>query len=97
MGYFSNGSEGADYEAQWCDRCLHQETCAVWLAHLVSNYKECNNPNSILHMLIPQSADGLSNERCRMFVDKGLLSDLALERYAFDQSQPTPSASGETG
>jgi hypothetical protein len=25
MGYFSNGTEGMDYEAQYCDKCVHQD------------------------------------------------------------------------
>lgn len=23
MGYFSNGTEGMDYYARWCERCVH--------------------------------------------------------------------------
>jgi hypothetical protein len=69
MGYFANGSEGMDYEAQYCDRCVHQNGgCAVWDAHMIANYTECNNPDSILHILIPRTADGLDNEQCTMFV-----------------------------
>ena len=86
MAYFANGTEGALYEEQWCDRCLHQgNTCAVWLAHMVHNYDECNKPDSILHLLIPRSVDGMSNERCRMFVDRGLLSNLAIQQYETEQ------------
>ena len=70
MGYFSNGTEGMDYEYKYCDHCVHQDDpCAVWLAHLVKNYDECNNKDSILHMLIPRSKDGF-NERCLMFKQK---------------------------
>ena len=69
MGYFSNGSEGADYEARYCNRCIHQETCTVWLAHLIHNYDECNNDASILNLLIPLTKDGLGNEQCTMFVE----------------------------
>lgn len=72
MGYFSNGSEGDDYERQHCDHCLHQKLedggCMVWLAHCLHNYRDCNDPDSVLHLLIPRSADDLSNERCTMFV-----------------------------
>lgn len=67
MGYFSNGTEGMLYEEEWCDRCTHQEGCAVWMAHLIHNYDECNKKDSILHMLIPRKKDGLGNEQCRMF------------------------------
>lgn len=76
MGYFSNGTEGQMYEEQWCDRCEHQEGCAVWTAHMLCNYEECNKENSILHQLIPRSKDKLSNERCRMFIAKRAMRDL---------------------
>lgn len=72
MGYFSNGTEAMMYEEQYCDNCVHQDGpdgksgCAVWLAHFLYNYKECNNPESILHLLIPRSKDGLTNEKCLM-------------------------------
>lgn len=71
MGYFSNGSQGMDYESRYCDRCFHQKIddggCAVWLAHMLKNYDECNNPDSILHLLIPLSQSRLDNEQCTMF------------------------------
>ena len=76
MGYFSNGCEGGDYEERYCNQCVHQygidgETpCAVWTSHLMCNYEESNNPSSILHMLIPLSKDGMSNEECEMFLAK---------------------------
>lgn len=73
MAYFSNGCEGMDYEAQVCGKCVHQAdqpACAVWEAHLWANYAECNNPASVLHVLIPRTADGLGNEQCRMFKAK---------------------------
>lgn len=70
MAYFSNATEGANYEERWCSRCMQlndQPMCAVWEAHLSTNYNECNKAESPLHVLIPRSADGLSNEQCRMF------------------------------
>lgn len=70
MAYFSNGTEGEDYEAQWCSRCVHLDDppmCAVWEAHLLANYDERRNAESPLHVLIPRSSDGLRNEQCRMF------------------------------
>ena len=72
MGYFSNGTEGMGYRDRYCDRCKHDinEDCAVWLAHLVANYEECNKKESVLHILIPRSEDGLRNEQCRMFVER---------------------------
>ena len=75
MGYFANGAIGMDYEAQWCERCIHEGGpeyedggCAVWLAHMEHNYAECNNPNGILHILIPRKNG--ENQQCRMFVEK---------------------------
>jgi len=67
MGYFSNGTEGMMYEDQYCSRCIHGDSCAVWAAHMIHNYDECNNDNSILHMLIPRTENGLGNQECRMF------------------------------
>lgn len=70
MGYFSNGTEGEDYWARWCRRCVHDNLdtgCAVWLLHMEHNYKECNNRGSFLHTLIPY--DG-RNGQCRMFWEK---------------------------
>lgn len=75
MGYFSNGTEGLWYEETYCLRCVHSNQgdpdgpgCAVWLAHQLYNYDECNNEESILHLLIPLTKDGLSNEQCKMFM-----------------------------
>ena len=64
MGYFPNGTAGMVYQQKWCDRCVHDNggegpMCAVWSAHLLYNYEECNNNKSILHLLIP-----LSNAKC---------------------------------
>lgn len=44
--------------------------CPVWFAHLMSNYEEANNPDSVLDLLIPRSKEGLGNEKCLMFVDR---------------------------
>lgn len=70
MGYFSNGTEGDQYEWHYCVRCIHYPTCAVWDAHLLYNYEECNKEESILHILIPRGEDGLGNEECTMFIEK---------------------------
>lgn len=76
MGYFSNGTEGMAYEERWCSRCIHRDDetgCAVMLAHNLHNYDECNNPASILHMLIPRN--GIENEQCEMFIEGTPLTD----------------------
>jgi hypothetical protein len=77
MAYFSNGTEGMDYQHNYCNQCLHdaKQNCPVWLLHLMHNYDECNKPDSFLHVLIPRSKDGLSNEQCTMYVPNAELSD----------------------
>lgn len=76
MGYFSNGSEGEGYIEEWCSRCEHWDEggCPVWLAHTIHNYAECNNKESILHMLIPR--EGFGNGRCGMFIEARASGDL---------------------
>lgn len=79
MGYFSNGTEGQLYEEQYCSRCVHrdgkdgQSGCAVWLAHLMDNYEQCNNPDSVLHVLIRQGDRKKGepwNLECEMFIPR---------------------------
>lgn len=74
MGYFSNGTEGESYYEQHCAKCIHAKPddggCVVWLLHLLYSYRDCNEKDSMLHVLIPRSEDGLSNEQCKMFADK---------------------------
>lgn len=75
MGYFPNGTAGMDYEARYCNRCAHgpiarpDDGCAVWLAHMLKNYDECNNADSVLHILIPRTEGGIGNEQCTMFLE----------------------------
>jgi hypothetical protein len=77
MGYFANGSENMDYEAEYCFKCVHSgqdDMCPVMFAHFLYN----DHPDSeskpdvkfILNLLIPRS--GVHNEQCKMFspVDK---------------------------
>lgn len=72
MGYFSNGSEGMDYESRVCEGCVHFKPddggCMVWLAHLTMNYKQHDIPEvkEILDLLIPPEKEGLGNQECRM-------------------------------
>lgn len=63
-----------DYEAQYCDRCVHQNGpdgksgCAVWLAHMTYNYELCNSKEAgkvILDMLIPEKDNFAA--QCSMF------------------------------
>jgi len=68
MAYFPNGSSGEIFQSQYCDKCLHKKDCAVWDAHLLHSYSECNNKESILHILIPMDEKGIYPEECRMFL-----------------------------
>ena len=78
MGYFSNGSEGRDYDERYCVRCVNYGPeegpgCPIWGAHLVWSYKLCNDDpkestgKAMLDSFIPRSKDGLNNEQCKMF------------------------------
>jgi hypothetical protein len=72
MGYFSNGTEGMEYQAQYCDKCIHWPAdpdkggCHVWLLHLLHNGAD-DKVHEALNILIPRTADGLGNEKCTMF------------------------------
>lgn len=90
MGYFSNGAEGMDYQNKWCDRCLHDNYekgvfCPVWGLHLMHGYTGSPERQAALDELIPRTKDGLGNERCKMFVDRGLMSNLQIERYEYNE------------
>ena len=65
------------YEAEHCSQCLHatdEAGCAVMMAHRLKNYDECNNEDSILHMLIPKDDKGFP-QICRMFVNKNAIKE----------------------
>lgn len=77
MGYFSNSTDGDAYLEAYCVRCIHfpkginEPYCGVWNAHMMANYKDCNNPESVLHILIPRRPDPkfghMGNAECTMF------------------------------
>lgn len=76
MGYFSNGSEGDDYQNKYCSRCQHLDEdggCPVFDAHLLYNYPALDEGQEklrgVLNMLIPRGEDGLGNEQCKMFME----------------------------
>lgn len=83
MGYFANGTEGAAYHEMYCSRCVHDrnEDCPVWAAHLLYSYRDCNNPTSILHMLIPTNGAG-DNDVCALFIERPAAGDLFAENAA---------------
>ena len=65
MAYFSNGTDGMQYEAKYCDKCVHMSAghgCPCWDAHMFWNYEECNKKDSILHKMIPQADSGFAAE-----------------------------------
>jgi hypothetical protein len=75
MAYFSNGSEGDRFQAEYCDRCVHwnpEKGCPIFDAHLLFNYQECDsgsNAEMILNMLIPEieNEHGTFPGECSMF------------------------------
>lgn len=66
MAYFSNGTEGSDYEERYCNRCIHQVDCQIWLLHLIWN-GDGGDRETVLDGFIPRTKDGIGNEECRMF------------------------------
>jgi hypothetical protein len=69
MGYFSNGTEGDEYRAALCDRCVRGAgLCPVWTAHLMGNYSQHSIGvlESVLNELIPRGPNG-ENLQCRLF------------------------------
>jgi hypothetical protein len=78
MGYFSNGTEGEMYKEEYCSKCVHAKGgCAVWDAHMIHNYAECNKDESILHLLIPK-AKPFGNDQCLMFYEDPHWNQLSL-------------------
>lgn len=77
MGYFSNGTEGMAYQAEWCDLCVHDRQfrrigeggCQLWAAHLI--YNGDDGPSKVLNMLIPRTEDVMGNDKCVMFISEG--------------------------
>lgn len=74
MGYFSNGTEGMDYQYRYCNHCMNdiKGDCPVWLLHLVYNYDQNKDAEigKILDLLIPISKDKIGNDQCRMFIPR---------------------------
>ena len=74
MGYFSNGTEGFEYEAKYCENCLHNNEdigCPIMTAHFIHNYTDSDDVQEILNIFIPR--DGIYNEQCKMFIEKSSL------------------------
>jgi hypothetical protein len=72
MGYFSSGTEGMDYQEQFCFHCANWrdrgdgcgEGCAIWDTHLMHNGE--TEKVSVLNDLIPR--DGIYNGECALFL-----------------------------
>lgn len=90
MGYFSNGTEGEMYHEAYCSRCIHDvnEDCVVWLLHLLHNYDDCNNDESILHSLIPR--EGIHNLECTMFFPRDAGAAIRGQLTLADAGKATP-------
>jgi len=74
MGYFSSGTEGMDYQARYCERCVNYGPdegpgCPIWSLHLLWNYDSCRDEmkDKALRHFIPIAENGVWNEQCRMF------------------------------
>jgi len=96
VGYFSNGTEGDIYRAQWCERCAndgdgkHEIGCAVMDAHLFYNYDQFADDKlkGALEALIPR--EGIYNGQCRMFRLRELPQAAgAVDPQATDTGNPT--------
>jgi hypothetical protein len=97
MGYFPNGSAGMDYEAKFCEKCVHYGPkdgpgCPVFLLHLLWNYDAVGKSRSkikeeALNSFIQRTKDGLGNEKCRMFVPMEYLTKEGKEEITLPDRQ----------
>lgn len=70
MGYFANGTEGADYMEEYCENCVHEKEyreCTVLFMHINCDYNDCGVESNPLHKLIPRDENG-NNLQCTMFI-----------------------------
>lgn len=90
MAYFSNGTEGMEYESRYCDRCVNNrpvkgmpemKACPVWDLHHEYNYAQCKTEteigktlNEILESFIPTDAQSFAGE-CLMFLESTQTQD----------------------
>ena len=91
MGYFPNMTAWEFWAADNCFKCAHwpkgedDPGCPVEMAHSLYCYELCNEETHpgkvILDMLIPETKDGLGNERCGMFRDRDGLSEKHLRDW----------------
>ena len=91
MAYFPNATAWEFWATDNCFRCAHwpkddyARACPVEMAHMLYSYELCNedaHPGKvILDMLIPQSKDGLSAEKCALFQPKNGVTDKHLRDW----------------
>ena len=67
MGYFSNSTEGMDYEQSYCESCVHYDDCSVLVAHQL--FQGDPNPpvkgeQAVLDLFIER--DDIVNKKCTM-------------------------------
>lgn len=108
MAYFSNGTEGLDYQERYCFRCQHWDErvgCPIWLAHELFAYQLCNSKEpgkEILDLLIPEK-DGFA-DRCALFLQKpptdapsGLQAPAVDSERQTAQGEPNPPLAAPDG
>lgn len=74
MAYFSNGTEGREYQKRYCLRCVNYRDkedgrgygCVIWDVHLLFNGKEKYSP--VLDVLIPRCG-AAGNGACALFTE----------------------------
>ncbi len=82
MAYFSNGTEGEDWQSKNCENCWHDrnEDCPVFLIHLEYNYKQNEKTDKgktikkILNELVPNIKKGLFAGPCSMKVSTNIIN-----------------------
>ncbi len=81
MAYFSNGSEGDNYQHNYCERCkqwrvrddtIGIESCPIWDVHILGTYDQCKDKGvaELLSMLIPMTKEHFA-DKCTMFESDG--------------------------
>lgn len=73
MAYFANGTDARDFEAKWCDRCVHSQAengCALLLTHELYNYRQLDEGQAMLRDALSKLIDNASDSEgveCKMF------------------------------
>ena len=91
MAYFSNGTDGMDYESRYCDNCANNRehpgepmgdlpSCPIWDLHQEYNYGQCKKGKtaSVIKMFLETLIPTKKNGfagECSMFLDKAAQTD----------------------